>query len=256
MKKRGFTLAEVLISLGIIGVVSAITMPALTANYQKKTYEAQIKKAYNTISVAIQTYMAQEGVDNLQDSALVQTITQQATSVNQTHQLNERQKALDEFATKYLKVAQDCNGVGTKIETTSLTLKSISNNCFASSYKSLDRQKSSNFATMNIQTSCGLSKNGPVQYNLTDGSSWCLSAPNTNKDNVLYLIVDTNGKNGPNIAGRDLFKMNVRADGLVYDTGWKNYVDKPDTWPGDIAKGTAVPLGIGKLMADGWQMNY
>ncbi len=34
--KNGFTLAEVLITLGIIGIVAAMTMPALIANYQKK----------------------------------------------------------------------------------------------------------------------------------------------------------------------------------------------------------------------------
>ena len=34
--KNGFTLAEVLITLGIIGVVAALTIPALIGNYQKK----------------------------------------------------------------------------------------------------------------------------------------------------------------------------------------------------------------------------
>ena len=34
--KRGFTLAEVLITLGIIGVVAALTIPTLINNYQKK----------------------------------------------------------------------------------------------------------------------------------------------------------------------------------------------------------------------------
>ena len=35
MKKRAFTLAEVLITLGIIGIVAALTMPTLIGNYQK-----------------------------------------------------------------------------------------------------------------------------------------------------------------------------------------------------------------------------
>lgn len=33
--EKGFTLAEVLVTLGIIGVVAALTMPALIANYKK-----------------------------------------------------------------------------------------------------------------------------------------------------------------------------------------------------------------------------
>lgn len=35
--KRGFTLAEVLITLGIIGVVASMTMPVLVGNYKKKS---------------------------------------------------------------------------------------------------------------------------------------------------------------------------------------------------------------------------
>ena len=36
--KKGFTLAEVLITLGVIGVVAALTMPVLITDYQKKDY--------------------------------------------------------------------------------------------------------------------------------------------------------------------------------------------------------------------------
>ena len=45
-----FTLAEVLITLGIIGVVAALTMPSLIAHYQRKVLETQFKKAYSVIS--------------------------------------------------------------------------------------------------------------------------------------------------------------------------------------------------------------
>ena len=36
MKFKAFTLAEILITLGIIGVVAAMTIPTLITNYQKK----------------------------------------------------------------------------------------------------------------------------------------------------------------------------------------------------------------------------
>ena len=48
----GFTLAEVLITLGIIGVVAAMTMPSLINSTQKKELVAQYKKAYSVISQA------------------------------------------------------------------------------------------------------------------------------------------------------------------------------------------------------------
>lgn len=42
--KNAFTLAEVLITLGIIGVVAAMTLPTLIANYQKQVYANGLKK--------------------------------------------------------------------------------------------------------------------------------------------------------------------------------------------------------------------
>ena len=51
-KKAAFTLAEVLITLGIIGVVAALTLPTLIANHQKQTYVAGLKKAYANIQNA------------------------------------------------------------------------------------------------------------------------------------------------------------------------------------------------------------
>lgn len=51
--KKGFTLAEVLITLGIIGVVAALTMPTLIANYQKTAIKSQFKKSYSVLQQAL-----------------------------------------------------------------------------------------------------------------------------------------------------------------------------------------------------------
>ena len=51
--KNGFTLAEVLITLGIIGVVAAITLPVLITNFQKKQIATAVKKAYSELSQAL-----------------------------------------------------------------------------------------------------------------------------------------------------------------------------------------------------------
>lgn len=48
-----FTLAEVLITLGIIGIVAALTLPALTAKYKKHEVETSLKKFYTSINHAI-----------------------------------------------------------------------------------------------------------------------------------------------------------------------------------------------------------
>ena len=53
-EKSAFTLAEVLITLGIIGVVAAMTMPTLIQNYKKHVVETRLEKFYSMINQAIQ----------------------------------------------------------------------------------------------------------------------------------------------------------------------------------------------------------
>uniref|UniRef100_UPI004029013F type II secretion system protein n=1 Tax=Candidatus Scatousia sp. TaxID=3085663 RepID=UPI004029013F len=54
LKKRGFTLAEVLITLGIIGVVAAMTLPALVNNNKNKELETRFRKSYSLLSQVLQ----------------------------------------------------------------------------------------------------------------------------------------------------------------------------------------------------------
>ena len=53
-RKTAFTLAEVLITLGIIGVVAALTLPTLIQNHANKVVETRLMKFYSTINQAIQ----------------------------------------------------------------------------------------------------------------------------------------------------------------------------------------------------------
>lgn len=60
-KKFGFTLAEVLITLGVIGIVTALTLPSVVANYQKQKTVSFVKKFYNEINNAIKLSVAENG---------------------------------------------------------------------------------------------------------------------------------------------------------------------------------------------------
>ena len=60
-KKFAFTLAEVLITLGIIGVVAAMTMPTLIKNYQKKQTATQMRKTYAVLENALTMARAEHG---------------------------------------------------------------------------------------------------------------------------------------------------------------------------------------------------
>ena len=54
LSRTAFTLAEVLITLGIIGIVAAMTIPTLVANYRGNVLQTQTKKAYSILSQALQ----------------------------------------------------------------------------------------------------------------------------------------------------------------------------------------------------------
>ena len=48
-KRTAFTLAEVLITLGIIGIVAALTLPTLTSRYQEKVFITKLEKTYSIL---------------------------------------------------------------------------------------------------------------------------------------------------------------------------------------------------------------
>lgn len=58
---NAFTLAEVLITLGIIGVVAAMTIPVLMVEYKKSVIETRLKKVYSTVNQAINLSMLDNG---------------------------------------------------------------------------------------------------------------------------------------------------------------------------------------------------
>lgn len=69
--RKGFTamtLAEVLITLGIIGVLAAMTIPVLARNIQSKELESAFKKTYSSLSQAVPTIKANTGVSDLYGS--------------------------------------------------------------------------------------------------------------------------------------------------------------------------------------------
>ncbi len=57
---QAFTLAEVLITLGIIGVVAALTLPILIQNHNEKATVTKVQKMYSVLQNAYNLYLAEE----------------------------------------------------------------------------------------------------------------------------------------------------------------------------------------------------
>ena len=60
-KKAAFTLAEILITLGIIGIVAAMTIPTLITRYQKREVATKLKATYSTIANALKLAEEENG---------------------------------------------------------------------------------------------------------------------------------------------------------------------------------------------------
>lgn len=89
-KKNAFTLAEVLVTLGILGVVAAVTMPTLINNHQRKVHITQLRKFYTELSQASIRYMSDHNALSMKEAGL------------------RSQQAAEEFINQYFNVVQTC----------------------------------------------------------------------------------------------------------------------------------------------------
>jgi len=62
-QKQGFTLAEIMITIGIVGVVAALTIPTLIQNSNSKKFSTQFKKELSTLNQAAISAQAQYDMD-------------------------------------------------------------------------------------------------------------------------------------------------------------------------------------------------
>lgn len=101
-KHCAFTLAEVLITLGIIGVVAAMTIPSLITKHQKSVFATRVKQTYSIISNALITSVAENGEPDTWDYG------DSVENVGQPNP-NDREHVkymAEKYIIKYLKVVQ------------------------------------------------------------------------------------------------------------------------------------------------------
>ena len=89
MSKKAFTLAEVLITLMIIGIVAALTIPSVISNYQQQEFKTGLKKAVSVLNEAIQTNIALDGETPYENGDLANYL-QRHMSVLSTRYLRNR----------------------------------------------------------------------------------------------------------------------------------------------------------------------
>lgn len=188
-----FTLAEVLITLGIIGIVAAMTLPAIISSYKKIELENRFKKASSTIENAVISTVTEYAMDDL--------LTKKSNeNINGTIP-NELRNEMNETFSSKLNIGHTYN-----LKTFSIGADSITHNAnLKPVYGFLTGKQVYPLFVYNLEQ----------KYILNDGTSVSLMKFQAHGvHDGLKVIFDTNGAfKGPNRFGYDIF---------IYDTGYWN----------------------------------
>ena len=185
-QKAAFTLAEILITLGIIGIVAAMTIPTLIVKYEKKQTVTKLQKMYSILNQAY-LFAKADGGDNI----LLNNINGNFDMDSETAHKNVAD-FMENYFLPHLKVAKNC-GI------------SSDKGCFGEAHNSPSND-------MNMAT---------YKYNviLQDGSSISAVYNSSKCDengcmaggSILFWL-DINGTAKPNMAGKDYFLVKITPD--------------------------------------------
>ena len=165
-RRVAFTLAEVLITLGIIGVVAALTLPTVINNIKHKQLETAFKTAYSILSQTVINMKREDG--------------EEISKTYATYNENYLYPKAGEFKEKFykysgLQVIGKCNYNG-------ITIRNYNNTADADSY--------------------GVMQPTKANYDLLANGMCSLLLIN---NSLPTFYVDINGTKGPNLFGHDLF---------------------------------------------------
>ena len=244
-----FTLSEVLITLGVIGVVAALTMPSLIANYQRTLWLNQLKKTYATLNEGFRQIMVNDGCTDMLCSGLVAEFDAGVPAAFQYAIYNDenRNKIITTFKLS-------------DVQTESLYSNTDSKyNYFIRYLNGKDAHFKYPIGSNN--SFIGTTPDGAfVSFGKT--TFWGYQFP------ILYF--DTNGLKGPNIFGRDIFSGYLVKRGIVtpmYSPAYYEDVDYPNSNK-DYLGGARLHCSVDsnssapgsacldRIILEGWQMNY
>ena len=169
-KRVAFTLAEVLITLAIVGIVAAMTIPTLITNYQKQQTIVQLKKVYADLNNAVKLSEIDNGSMELWDYPQ-----------NVTYNYEDIAPFIEKYYLPYFNSA-----------------KLVKSSDFDNKYILLPQSEEDPDRNSGIITNYLILSNGVILSffaNLPVKYIWCFA--------------DINGKNGPNVVGRDIFVFDV-----------------------------------------------
>lgn len=253
-EKSAFTLAEIIITLSVVGIVAAYTIPTVVMNSQKQAYLTKFKKDYSTLQQFFKQYLADQGTFDLNNTHLYSYPGQFLSS-------SDRENEFDSLVHKYFKVKKACR--------------------LADSSCNITEKRLGNSDTSIV------GNNGHYNFITIDGAYYsvylipgCL--PDYTKIGSLKaycgdVTIDTNGPAPPNTWGIDAWEtIIIGHDGTLYPylgvdwakyqagAGWEtsgSYWTTTSLMCGSRGSGV-VPDGTtgygcaARILEESWEMNY
>ena len=231
-RKIAFTLAEVLITLGIIGVVAAMTIPTLVTNYKKKVTVTQLKRTYSVLAYACERAKAIHGDPitwdfcgydrSLSNGLLIAKCAAENYILTYLNKVKEaRFTTWKDFGYKYIKFSDTDNSIEDNLNQYGYMISLIDGTILQVSYVSRN--------------------NGTTENpNIVTGD--------------ISIQIDINGLNMPNTRGKDLFEYKISLTNGKF--GFFYYGDKIPTRNSALfeCKTNSRRLCGYLIMIDGWQI--
>lgn len=222
MKKAGFTLAEVLITMTIIGVVAALTTPALLHNAATAEIGPKLAKFRTTVENANRLMMVANDVNRL--SVLIRRAG--AAEQNRTQRYTE-------LLQNFMRLDGGADSYKVKAYTGDDDIQNVQVSLFANDHDANGPAQGDNLQANQIQV--------PLQDNDENATGFTFRtvegmavhfflAPQVNgaggvptePDNLGVILVDINGNAIPNSLGKDIFGFVLGNNGLLTPVGSRN----------------------------------
>ncbi|MBQ4114197.1 prepilin-type N-terminal cleavage/methylation domain-containing protein [bacterium] len=221
MKKFGFTLAEVLITVGIIGVVSALTLPTLVKNYRNEVLAKSLIAAISDFEVAMQMLIMKDGVNNLWET-----------------------EAWDKIPGDGLNATSTDNVIIDFEENIGRIIRLEDSGASSNFYTSIRNLDGANLVVENIvkNTRAFRSKNNVIYHiSISNADRTYVPVPSEDRNKTslyqlaAFVMIDTNSAEPPNMLGRDIFEYYLGIDGKLYPRQSREacLYNSSDIGPGD-----------------------
>lgn len=220
-KFLGFTIAEILIAVAIIGIISVMVVPAVYSNHQKKAFVLNLQKVYAEFSQVMTVFLVDQFAKDLSRTYF----TVKNSSPTETDIKNSAGRFLKENFT----VMEDCGTTMTP--------------CFASQYTAISGNNE------------GIPCNNGYSVTLKRGTAICIEPPTIDSGDFISanVYIDVNGPEDPNVGGRDVFNFNIYKDGSI---NFKYNPSSSDRYKNSCIESAYGGACLEKIMSDKWKMDY